>query len=305
MFLLCIGTFAASAQTISLSGTWRFALDRADAGLSEQWFNRALPDKIKLPGALQSQGDGDEISVNTPWVLTLYDRNWFLRADYQAYTNAGSVKVPFVCQPPRHYLGAAWYQRDLEIPKDWQDRRVILFLERPRWESRVWLDDQFIGTNISLCAPHEYELGVALKPGKHHLTVRVDNRLIMAYRPDAHSVSDSLDSTWNGIVGKMELRSTPRIWVDTVRVFPDVANKSIRVQRSLHNLLRRIRARHAAVETSARRTDLQHLRRTRRCRAGAESRCCGPNVGRIHTGALPLANHHSGAGRRPPAGRRN
>ena len=219
--------FPGEAQSISLAGNWRFALDRADAGLSEQWFNRDLPDKIKLPGALQSQGYGDEISVNTPWVLTLYDRNWFLRDDYQAYTNAGHVKVPFVCQPPRHYLGAAWYQRDIDIPKDWQDRRVVLFLERPRWESRVWLDDQFIGTNISLCAPHEYELGVALKPGKHRLTVRVDNRMIMAYRPDAHSVSDSLDSTWNGIVGKMELRSTPPVWIDNVRVFPDAAKKRV------------------------------------------------------------------------------
>src|SRR5262249_39764821 len=188
-----------------------------------------------LPGALQSQGYGDEISVNTPWVLTLYDRNWFLRADYQAYTNAGHVKVPFVCQPPRHYLGAAWYQRDVEIPKDWQDRRVVLFLERPRWESRVWLDDQFIGTNISLCTPHEYELGMSLKPGKHRLTVRVDNRMIMAYRPDAHSVSDSLDSSWNGIIGKMELRSTPPVWLEDVRVFPDASAKAVTVRVKIGN----------------------------------------------------------------------
>ena len=223
------------AEAISLAGPWRFALDRADAGISEQWFNRDLADKINLPGALQSQGYGDEISVKTPWVLSLYDKNWFLREDYRAYTNAGSVKVPFICQPPRHYLGAAWYQRDVEIPADWKDRRVALFLERPHWESRVWFDDQLIGTNNSLCAPHEFELGVALKPGRHRLTVRVDNRLIMPYRLDAHSVSDSLGSSWNGIVGKMELRSTPLVWIEDFRVFPNVEEKSVCVRFDVGN----------------------------------------------------------------------
>jgi beta-galactosidase len=229
---LALIVFAECAQagqsTLQLAGKWRFALDRTDTGVNEQWFARDLPDKIKLPGALQSQGYGDEISTNTPWVLSLYDKNWFLRADYTNYAQPGKVKVPFVCQPPRHYLGAAWYQRDVDIPADWKGRRVVLFLERPHWESRVWLDDKPVGTNNSLCAPHEFDLGI-VRPGKHRLTVRVDNRLILPYRPDAHAVSDSLGSTWNGIVGKMELRSTPPVWIENAQVFTDATNKTAHV----------------------------------------------------------------------------
>lgn len=215
-----------SSEPINLAGEWRFALDRKDAGVSERWFEKNLSDKIQLPGALQSQGYGDEISTNTPWVFSLYDKNWFLREDYTNYTRPGAVKVPFICQPPRHYLGAAWYQRDIEIPEAWTNRRAVLFLERPHWESRVWLDDQLIGTNNSLCTPHEFELGVSLKPGKHRLTVRVDNRMILPYRPDAHSVSDSLGQSWNGIVGKMELRSTPLVWIEDVQAYPNFEKKS-------------------------------------------------------------------------------
>src|SRR5262249_42744194 len=157
--LIGLTSVAVGADTQSLSGEWRFALDPGDAGVRDQWCATNLPDRITLPGALQSQGYGNEISVDTPWILSLYDRHWFLREDYRAYTNAGNVKVPFVCQPPRHYLGAAWYQRDIEIPADWANHRIVLFLERPHWESRVWLDDKLIGTNNSLCAPHEFELG--------------------------------------------------------------------------------------------------------------------------------------------------
>ena len=224
----------ASSATLPLAGEWRFALDRADAGVQEQWFTRKLADRVSLPGVLQAQGYGDEISTNTPWVLSLYDRFWYLRDDYKAYTRAGHVKVPFLCQPPRHYLGAAWYQRNIEIPKEWEGRRVVLFLERPHWETQVWLDDKLVGTNNSLCVPHEYDFGI-VPPGKHRVTVRVDNRMLMPYRPDAHSVSDSLGQSWNGIVGAIELRSTGKVWLEEVRVFPR-ADKSVRIKVRIGNI---------------------------------------------------------------------
>lgn len=207
-----------AANTLPLSGQWRFQLDRADDGINERWFTRDLPQTITLPGILQAQSFGDEISTNTPWVLSLYDKLWFQREDYRAFTTPGHVKVPFLCQPQRHYLGAAWYQRDIEIPKEWEGRRVALFLERTRWETRAWLDGKLTGTNRSLCTPHEFDFGI-VAPGKHRLTVRVDNRMLMNYRPDAHAVSDSLGSTWNGIVGKIELRSTPLVWLKAVQAF--------------------------------------------------------------------------------------
>jgi beta-galactosidase len=225
-----------AADTISLAGKWRFALDRADAGIDGRWFNRDLAYSIDLPGVLQSQGYGDEISISTPWVLSLYDKQWYLRDDYQAYTNAGSVKVPFVCQPPRHYLGVAWYQRDVNIPADWKERRLALFLERPRWETRVWLDDQLVGTNNSLCAPHEFDLGT-ISPGKHRLSVRVDNRMILPYRLDAHAVSDSLNSTWNGMVGRLELQAYDRVAIRGMRLQPDLDRKGVEVTLEINNAM--------------------------------------------------------------------
>ncbi len=233
--LLCLGALPLrTAETMPLAGEWRFALDRTDAGTNENWFTKTLPDKIKLPGILESQGYGDAIGTATPWVLSLYDHFWFLRADYAAYTNLGSVKVPFISQPKRHYLGAAWYQRDVEIPTDWNGKRVVLLLERPHWKSTIWLDDKEIGSDISLCTPHQFDFGL-VPPGKHRLTVRVDNRMILPYRADAHSVSDSLDNAWNGIVGKMELRATSPVWIDDVQVFPSAKNKTILVRGRLGN----------------------------------------------------------------------
>ena len=57
----------------------------------------------------------------------------------------------------KHYQGAAWYGRTIEIPPDWQGQRITLTLERPHWETRLWLDDREIGRRDSLSTPHIYD----------------------------------------------------------------------------------------------------------------------------------------------------
>lgn len=239
LVLVCSPANSAYAQSYyqdrprPLGGYWSFELDRSDSGVDQKWFTRRLRDYIQLPGVLQSQNRGDDVTINTPWVLSLYDRFWYLRQEYKDYTER-NVKVPFLSQPPRHYVGVAWYQRDIEIPSNWTNRRTVLTLERPHWETTVWIDEKKIGSDRSLVAPHVYELGT-VTPGRHRLTIRVDNRMLMAYRPDAHSVSDSLGASWNGIVGKIELSSTGRVWIDDVQAFPNLAKKSMLVKVRIGN----------------------------------------------------------------------
>jgi len=223
-----------ASETLDLSGNWRFALDRDDQGVAQQWPGRTLQDRIRLPGILNAQGYGDEISATTPWVLSLYDRSWDLRDDYKAYTQPGQVKVPFLSQPPRHYLGAAWYQRDIEVPRAWQGKRIQLWLERPRWGSTAWVDGREVGSSRSLVAEHAYDLGV-LAPGKHTVSVRVDSRMLLPYRLDSHSVSDSLGMSWNGIVGKIELRATSPVYIDDAQLYPRVEDRSVLVKLRIGN----------------------------------------------------------------------
>jgi hypothetical protein len=222
--------------TQSLGGEWRFALDRADAGVRERWFSRDLPDRISLPGILQAQGYGDEIGVDTPWVAALpRDMRWYLLPQYKAYTRPGAVKVPYLSQPPRHYLGAAWYQRDIELPASWRLKRVVVTLERPHWETTVYIDDRPAGSCHSLVAPHAFDLGL-LPAGRHRLSIRVDNRMILPYRPDGHSVSDAEGAAWNGIVGKLELAATTPVWIEDAQVYPDVERKSARIELLIGNI---------------------------------------------------------------------
>jgi beta-galactosidase len=237
VYLGALGTtaLAAQAERLSLAGQWRFQLDRADAGVSGRWCERVLEQRINLPGALQNQGFGDDIAVDTKWMGETGLDVWLNGPQYAKYRQPGNIKVPFFLQPQKHYTGAAWYQRDVDVPAGWQGKRVVLSLERPHWETRVWLDGKEIGTNTSLCTPHNYDLGTGLTPGKHTLTIRVDNRLIVNVGPWAHSVTDHTQGNWNGIVGRIELLATSPVWIEDVQVYPNASRQDAWVKVSIGN----------------------------------------------------------------------
>ncbi|MCX7886199.1 MAG: discoidin domain-containing protein [Verrucomicrobiae bacterium] len=229
MNALCI-----AALVIELAGPWRFELDRTDAGIGERWFSRTLSGTVRLPGALPAQGIGEEITPDTKWIGGINDRSYFTAPEYEKYRQPGNIKVPFWLQPDKYYAGAAWYQREIEIPTAWQGKRIVLHLERPHWETRVWVDNSLIGSNNSLSTPHDYDLGL-LAPGKHTLTIRVDNRMVIDVGHNSHSVSDHTQGNWNGIAGKIQLRATPPVWIDELQVFPNVARRSARVHVRIGN----------------------------------------------------------------------
>jgi hypothetical protein len=220
---------------VSLAGEWRFDLDREDAGILESWHRRPLAQAIQLPGVLQAQGFGDDVTAGTKWTGQIVDRSYFTSPQYEKYRRPGNVKLPFWLQPDKHYVGPAWYQREVDIPAEWRGRRVVLTLERAHWQTLVWLDDQVIGSNDSLSTPHEYDLGTAVTPGRHRLTIRVDNRLVVDVGVNSHSVSDHTQGNWNGIVGRIELSATDPVWIDDLQVYPHVATRLATVKGRLGN----------------------------------------------------------------------
>ena len=100
------------------------------------------------------------------------------------------------------YVGKAVYTATVDVAEagDYE-----LFLERILWQSTVVVDGKAIGHCDSLATPHAYFL--TLSKGPHTLSVTVDNSLIHPIGEKAHSYGDSMQTRWNGILGKMELRT--------------------------------------------------------------------------------------------------
>ncbi|HXK60616.1 MAG TPA: glycoside hydrolase family 2 TIM barrel-domain containing protein [Acidobacteriota bacterium] len=243
------GSMCAGEQ-ISLEGPWRFELDRNDVGVNQRWFARTLAGQLRLPGTLAGQGIGDEITLETPWIGTIVDKSFFTEPEYAKYRQPGQIKVPFWLQPDRHYVGAAWYQRDIEIPETREPKSITLFLERPHWETRVWVDEKFYGSCTALGTPHEYDLGT-LTPGRHTLTLRVDNRMVVDVGENSHSISDHTQGNWNGIVGRLELVFEPLIAIRDLQVDASRLDRPVVLKGRIANATRQAGA--GQIEVSVRR----------------------------------------------------
>ena len=175
--------------TLDLSGQWDFQLDGRHVGELERWFEKDLTDDIRLPGSTDEAGFGVK-STPDPVRLTREHR----------------------------YVGPAWYQKTIKIPKSWKGKHVELFLERSMWETKVWLDDHYIGMADSLCVPNRFDLSDYITPGRHRLTLRIDNRLKInvGHEPAnpqkggwsrmwAMSLTEESQGNWNGAIGRLEL----------------------------------------------------------------------------------------------------
>ena len=221
---------------IDLSGEWRFQVDSLDKGLQEQWFNKTLTGKIKLPGSMTTNGKGDDISINTPWTGSIVDSSWFTQPQYARYRKPGNIKVPFWLQPVKYYKGAAWYQKKIIIPVSWNGKHIELFAERCHWETTVWLDGKEIGMQNSLATPHVFDITKYASAGAHVLTIRVDNRIKnINVGQNSHSVSDHTQSNWNGIIGKLYVAAYSPVYIHQVDLFPDIENKQVMVRVQIVN----------------------------------------------------------------------
>lgn len=218
-------------QKIDLSGKWKFAIDSLDQGINGKWFARNLSDHVTLPGSMTSNGKGNDITLKTPWTGQIVDSSYFRKPEYAKYRQQGNIKIPFWLQPLKYYKGAAWYQKEVTIPENWNQKYIRLFLERCHWESRLWVDNQEAGMQNSLGTPHQYDLSSLLTPGKHTLTLCIDNR-VKDIDPgiNSHSISDHTQTNWNGIVGQIFLEARPKIYIQNIQVFPDIHNKQINVK---------------------------------------------------------------------------
>ena len=226
-FLLSVSLYLSGQnKTMDLKGTWRFEIDRNDVGEKENWFKRKLTDDIYLPGSMTENRKGDDITLHTQWMGSIYDSTFYSNPRLEKYRQPDNLKFPFWLTPVKYYAGAAWYQKDVVIPSDWKNNKIVLFLERPHTETRLWINDKEVGMQNSLSVPHVFDVSKYLKKGNNTITLCIDNRTKkIDVGKDSHSITDHTQGNWNGVVGRMELQTMPMTFIEDIQVYPDLKNK--------------------------------------------------------------------------------
>lgn len=182
------------AYTLHLAGKWEFALDPSGAGAKEGWAGHTLPDSIDLPTTTDVARKG---KLQEPT-----EEAWKLSRRYP-------------------YEGLAWYRKTFSVPQTWRGKEVALYLDRTK-KVTVYLDGgEPRDGGRQLSTSHLVRLG-KLSPGVHTLAILVDNRL--SNWPDrvvnSHMLDEATQTNWNGILGRIELRTEELFGIQGVSAGP-------------------------------------------------------------------------------------
>ena len=206
-------------ERIDLSGAWQFQFQEPAGHEARLPPQSPYTDTIDLP-------DTVDLAEKAPLNPQMTDT--FLMAHL-------TRKHPFV--------GWAWYRREFVVSQAQAGRYFHLALERPHWETTVWLNHLRVGSHDSLCVPHRFSLG-RLEAGVHTLTLRVDNTVRYAvgdansfqgFYDLAHSVTDHTQTNWNGVVGRLELEISDHLIIEALEVYPDARAAKLELRATLRH----------------------------------------------------------------------
>ncbi|WP_321375697.1 sugar-binding domain-containing protein [uncultured Draconibacterium sp.] len=224
LLIVAIAVLAACTKPevaeINLAGEWTVKLDSTNVGVSEGWAEQTLDGTpVQMPGTLDDAGLGKE---NTQEPVMDNSVMWGLTRKHQ-------------------YIGKAWYQKEVDIPANWEGKNIELELERVIWQSQVFVDGKLIDKQESLIASHRHNLSSSLTPGKHIITVCIDNSniypLINAQSdkyPDpinqdlAHSYTNHTQIKWNGVIGDIKLTASATGKIEDLQVYSNVVEGTIK-----------------------------------------------------------------------------
>jgi beta-galactosidase len=183
----------AERAVISLDGRWDFRLDPQDAGRKEQWFASGIrfTNTIRVPGAWQAQGYG-------------------VPSD-KLYHN---------------YVGKAWYQRQVQLPKLTAGRRLFLCFGGVHRSAEVWVNGNLMGGHLGYLSPFEFELKPPVTTNSS-LTVTVCVDCQQHWETDCLTgcadIIDEMFTPWGGISGHVSLEARSAAWLEDVFVQPRAA----------------------------------------------------------------------------------
>lgn len=184
-----------------LSGIWKFRPDTEKCGIQKGYENAAFDDEITLPNTVSA---AQKLPAN----------------DSLAYTG--------YLTDPRESEGYMWFSKvcTLDRPLE-KGEKAVLLLERTRLTT-VWIDGVKGDTLDSLCTSHRHDI-TSLVGDKTRFTVTVMVSNTGYPVPGGHLTSPDTQTNWNGILGNIGIEIIEKIHLEKVRIFPNIAEKSVTV----------------------------------------------------------------------------
>lgn len=184
---------------LCLNGEWNFEIDQGDSGLERGLLNRSLKETITVPFCPESELSG------------IHNRD---------------------------FLNAVWYRREVTIPAEWGNKRILLHFQAVDYDTTVWANGVEVSRHRGGSTPFTIDLSRVTSAGQ---TVT----LVIRAR-DSHTTPQprGKQSRVYGPFGPIYYRTTgiwQTVWLEPVpvyalkrpRITPDVANSAFHIVQPL------------------------------------------------------------------------
>jgi beta-glucuronidase len=199
--------FVGGRASESLNGTWRVCLDPFDTGLRQNWPQvPALPPEARTLPWDYDPAAGEAVPV--PSSLNLFTPEWFL------------------------YEGGVWFAREFAYQPDLVDERVVLCVGAANYDTKVFLNGEFLGNHYGASTPFFVELTGRLRP-ENRLQLFVNS----TRRADRVPMYHTDWFNYAGIHRDVELFRLPPVFIKDffVRLVPGSDRRRIAVTVTLSN----------------------------------------------------------------------
>ncbi|WP_234570083.1 glycoside hydrolase family 2 protein [Rhodohalobacter sp. 614A] len=144
----------------------------------------------------------------------------------------GEILVPFAVESSlsgvMERLGKEnelWYEREIEIPSDWDDKNIILHFGAVDWKADVWLNDVKIGSHTGGYAPFSFDITPYLEDGSQKLVVKVWDPTSEGGQPRGKQVVNP-EGIWytpvSGIWQTVWLEPVSDVYIKDFKQTPDI-----------------------------------------------------------------------------------
>lgn len=184
-------------ECILLDGLWEFKLDDTDSGYKERWWEKKLSNSIKIavPASFNDQ---------------ICDKN------------------------VKNHVGNVWYQREIYIPKGWDEQQVVLRFDSITHFGRVWVNEHEVMEHQGGYTPLECDISEVISNLRTvRITVCVNNELSWSTIPPGVVVESEARKkqyyfhdffNYAGIHRHVWLYSRPKNYIKDITVNTDYDN---------------------------------------------------------------------------------
>lgn len=203
---------------------WKPAGDK----IKTQWVEDIDPNNVlpEYPRPIMEREEWQ--NLNGLWDYAITPSN---SAEPSAYD--GKILVPFAVESSLSGVqktvgeqNVLWYHKEFEVPKDWNEGKVLLHFGAVDWKTEVWINDIKIGQHVGGYAPFSFDITSYLKSsGSQKMVVRVYDPTDKGPQARGKQVNKP-EAIWytpvTGIWQTVWLEPVSKSYVTNIKTTPDI-----------------------------------------------------------------------------------